>query len=81
MKHHPQRTREERYQIYALKAAEQSKARIAEVLGRHKATIGRERARNCGLQGSRPRQVDSLAGMTPFAYFSNGMLHLSKQLH
>ena len=61
MKHYTQLTREERYQIYALKAAGQSKAQIAKVISRHKSTIGREMARNCGLRGYRPKQADSLA--------------------
>jgi len=56
-----QLTREERYQISALKAVGQSKTEIAKVLGRHKSTIGREIARNCGLRGYRPKQADSLA--------------------
>ncbi len=61
MKHYTQLTREERYQIYALKTAGQSKAQIAKVLDRHKSTIGREIARNCGLRGYRPKQANSLA--------------------
>jgi IS30 family transposase len=61
MKRYTQLTREERYQIYALKTAGQSKAQIAKVIGRHKSTIGREMARNCGLRGYRPKQADSLA--------------------
>ncbi len=61
MKHYTQLTREERYQISALKTAGQSKAQIAKVLGRHKSTIGREMARNCGLRGYRPKQADGLA--------------------
>ena len=61
MKHYTQLTREERYQISALKTAGQSKAQIGKVLGRHKATIGREMARNCGSRGYRPKQADSLA--------------------
>ncbi len=56
-----QLTREERYQIYALKAVGQSKTEIAKVLGRHKSTIGREMTRNCGLRGYRAKQADSLA--------------------
>ena len=56
-----QLTREERYQISALKAVGQSKTEIAKVLGRHKSTIGREMIRNCGLRGYRPKQADSLA--------------------
>ena len=61
MKNYTQLTREERYQIYALKTAGQSKAQIAKVIGRHKSTIGREMARNCGLRGCRPKQAHSLA--------------------
>lgn len=61
MKHYTQLTREERYQISALKTVGQSKAQIAKVLGRHKSTIGREMARNHGLRGYRPKQADSLA--------------------
>lgn len=61
MRHYTQLTREERYQIYALKTAGQSKAQIAKILGRHKATIGREMARNCGQRGYRPKQADTLA--------------------
>lgn len=56
-----QLTREERYQISALKAVGQSKTEIAKVLGRHKSTIGREMTRNCGLRGYRPKQADRLA--------------------
>ncbi|WP_020675961.1 IS30 family transposase [Geopsychrobacter electrodiphilus] len=59
--HYTQLTREERYQISALKTAGQSKAQMAKVLGRHKSTIGREMARNCGLRGYRPKQADGLA--------------------
>jgi IS30 family transposase len=61
MKHYTQLTREERYQIYALKTAGQSKTQIAKVIGRHKSTIGREMARNGGLRGYRPKQANSLA--------------------
>ncbi|MCD4688414.1 MAG: IS30 family transposase [Desulfuromonadaceae bacterium] len=61
MKHYTQLTREERYQIYALKTVGQSKAQIAKVLDRHKSTIGREITRNCGLRGYRPKQANSLA--------------------
>jgi len=61
MSHYTQLTREERYQIYALKAAGQNKTEIAKVLGRHKSTVGREMTRNRGLKGYRPKQADSLA--------------------
>lgn len=61
MSHYTQLTREERYQIYALKTAGQNKTEIAKVLGRHKSTIGREMTRNRGLKGYRPKQADSYA--------------------
>ena len=46
MKKYTQLTREEKYQIYALKTAGQSNAQISKVMGRHKSTIGREMTRN-----------------------------------
>lgn len=61
MSHYTQLTREERYQIYALKTAGHNKTQIAKVLGRHKSTVGREMARNRGLKGYRPKQADSFA--------------------
>ena len=54
-------TREERYQIYALKKAGHHQAAIAELLGRSPATISRELARNCGGRGYRPKQAHHLA--------------------
>jgi IS30 family transposase len=56
-----QLTREQRYQIYALKRAGQNQTQIAQVLGCHKSTISREVRRNCGLKGYRPYQADELA--------------------
>jgi IS30 family transposase len=56
-----QLTREQRYQIYALKKAKQNRTRIAAVIGCHKSTISRELKRNCGQKGYRPYQADELA--------------------
>ncbi|MCP4080071.1 MAG: IS30 family transposase [Gammaproteobacteria bacterium] len=61
MSHYTQLTREERYQIYALKSAGHNQAEIAKVIGRHKATVSRELARNQGLKGYRPKQAHSFA--------------------
>lgn len=54
-------TREERYQIYALKKAGHRQSEIAQVLERSASTISRELARNRGLRGYRPKQAHSLA--------------------
>jgi IS30 family transposase len=54
-------TPHERYQIYVLKKAGHDKSDIAVLLKRHKATIGRELARNSGLRGYRPQQAQRLA--------------------
>jgi IS30 family transposase len=56
-----QLTREQRYQIYALKRAGQNQTQIAQVVGCHKSTISRELRRNVGLKGYRPYQADELA--------------------
>jgi transposase, IS30 family len=56
-----QLTREQRYQIYALKKAAHNRTEIAAILGVHKSTIGRELARNCGRCGYRPKQAHQLA--------------------
>jgi len=61
MSHYTQLTREERYQIYALKTAGHNQVDIAKVIGRHKATVSRELARNRGLRGYRPKQANSFA--------------------
>jgi IS30 family transposase len=56
-----QLTREQRYQIYALKKEGHHRTAIARNLGVHKATITRELARNQGGRGYRPKQADELA--------------------
>jgi len=61
MSHYTQLTREERYQISALKAAGHNQVDIAKVIGRHKSTVSRELARNRGLRGYRPNQANSFA--------------------
>lgn len=57
MRSYTQLTQGERYQIYALKQAGHRQGEIAQVLGRHKATISRELRRNRGLRGYRPKQA------------------------
>jgi IS30 family transposase len=54
-------TREERYQIYALKKAGHKQSEIAYVLERSESTISRELARNRGQRGYRPKQAHGLA--------------------
>jgi len=61
MSHYTQLTREERYQISALKSANHTVAEISRIIGRHKATISRELRRNKGLRGYRPKQAQELA--------------------
>jgi len=61
MRHYTQLTREERYQIYALKVAGHKQVQIAKILGRHKSTVSRELSRNHGLRGYRPKQAHNLA--------------------
>ena len=56
-----QLTREQRYQIYALKKAAHNRTEIAAIIGVHKSTIGRELARNSGRRGYRPKQAQGLA--------------------
>lgn len=56
-----QLTREQRYQIYALKKAGHNCTEIARNLGVHKATVARELTRNLGGRGYRPKQADELA--------------------
>jgi IS30 family transposase len=55
-----QLTREERYQIHALKKAGNCTAEIARLLERHPSTISREIERNTGGNGYRPRQAQEL---------------------
>ena len=61
MRSYTQLTRDERYQIYALRKAGHSQKEIAEVLGRSPSTINRELRRNRGLKGYRPEQAHRLA--------------------
>lgn len=56
-----QLTQEQRYQIYALKQAEQQSKRIAEIVGVHASTISRELKRNRGKKGYRPKQANQKA--------------------
>lgn len=62
MSHYTQLTREERYQISALKTAGHNQVDIAKVIGRHKSTVSRELSRNRGLRGYRPKQANTFAG-------------------
>jgi IS30 family transposase len=61
MSHYTQLTREERYQISALKAVGHDQVEIAKVIGCHKSTISRELTRNRGLRGYRPEQANNFA--------------------
>jgi transposase, IS30 family len=56
-----QLTREQRYQIYALKKAGHNQTQQAAIIGVHKSTVARELARNCGQRGYRPKQAQELA--------------------
>jgi transposase, IS30 family len=56
-----QLTREQRYQIYALKKADHNRTEIASILGVHKSTVSRELSRNSGRRGYRPKQAHELA--------------------
>ncbi len=56
-----QLTREQRYQIYALKKEGHNRTAIARNVGVHKATVSRELTRNLGARGYRPKQADELA--------------------
>ncbi len=56
-----QLTREQRYQIYALKKARINQTEIAKILDVHKSTICRELVRNVGQRGYRPKQAHGLA--------------------
>lgn len=61
MPSYTQLTREERYQIYALRQAGHNQQEIAALLRRAKSTISRELRRNRGLRGYRPGQAHSKA--------------------
>jgi|SRR6476469_8906198 len=54
-------TREERYQIHALKRQRMSNSCIAQELGRSPSTISRELKRNTGAKGYRPSQAHDRA--------------------
>jgi IS30 family transposase len=56
-----QLTREQRYQIYALKKASHTQTQMASIIGCHKSTISRELRRNRGCSGYRPAQAHELA--------------------
>lgn len=56
-----QLTREQRYQIYALKKEHHTQEQIAANLSVHPSTISRELRRNRGQRGYRPKQADELA--------------------
>lgn len=61
MRSYQQLTREQRYQIYALKKSGTSQAEMARILGVHRATISREIKRNTGGNGYRPQQAHRLS--------------------
>src|SRR5450756_795453 len=61
----------ERYQIDALMKAGNNQTQIALVLGRNKATISREVARNTGKRGYLAHQLASLPRINQFAFASN----------
>jgi IS30 family transposase len=56
-----QLTPEQRYQIYALRQAQHSRAAIAAIISVHPATVSRELKRNTGQRGYRPKQAQELA--------------------
>jgi len=58
---HTQLTSEQRYQIKALKQANQSPTQIAEIVGVDRSTIYRELKRNTGMRGYRPKQAHEKA--------------------
>lgn len=56
-----QLTQEQRYQIYALKKMGHNQTEIADCIGVHKSTVGRELKRNRGKRGYRPKQAHEKA--------------------
>ena len=56
-----QLTEVERYQVQSFLKAGYTKKKIAQELGRHPSTIGRELNRNTGLRGYRPQQAQQFA--------------------
>jgi len=61
MRSYLQLTREQRYQIYALKKIGHNQTEIADTLGVHKSTISRELKRNTGGRGYRPKQAQRMS--------------------
>lgn len=61
MEPYHQLTQEQRYQIYALKQTGHSNVEVADVIGVHKATVGRELQRNSGRGGYCPQQAQQRA--------------------
>lgn len=61
MKDYTQLTQEERYQIYEMKTAGNTPAKIAKALERDPSTIYRELKRNTGQRGYRPHQAQTFA--------------------
>ncbi len=56
-----QLTREQRYQIYALKKAGHTQTEMAAIVGVHKSSVSRELRRNRGRRGYRPGRAHELA--------------------
>jgi IS30 family transposase len=61
MRKYTQLTHIQRYQIFALLKTGHSKSKIAQTIGVHKSTIGRELVRNRGKRGYRPKQAHQFA--------------------
>jgi IS30 family transposase len=61
MRTYTQLTQEQRYQISALKRIDMLPSKIADEVGVHRATIGRELKRNEGERGYRPKQAHEKA--------------------
>ena len=61
MRAYTQLTQEQRYQIWSLMQIGKKNTEMAEELGVHKSTIGRELDRNRGLRGYRPQQAHQRA--------------------
>ena len=59
---HTQLTSEQRYQIKALMQAKLTPTEIAKILGVDRSTIYRERKRNIGKRGYRPKQAHKNSG-------------------
>lgn len=61
MKKYTQLTQAQRYQIAALKQTKATQKDIADIVGVHSATLGRELRRNKGKRGYRPKQAHEKA--------------------